>query len=111
MARFSNGLDVNSHRYWRRTPQTDQINSWIGAPLVFKDRVIGLLSTLIIAFFFYSVFLRGSGALGITGAGAKLGALLDKHARTILWLVLALAAILAVVSSQRSGRALLKRLI
>lgn len=52
-------------RAWYVTKHTEK--RFEGALSVFVDRLIGLLSTLVIAVFFYLLFLRGKGGLNIPG--------------------------------------------
>jgi hypothetical protein len=75
---------------------------------VFVDRVIGLLSTLIIAVFFYVLFLRGKGeALAFTGRDGPFK-LLAEHKQVIILVVLILAGIFCGLLLHRRGRVLLR---
>jgi uncharacterized protein (TIRG00374 family) len=74
---------------------------------VFVDRIIGLLSTLIIAIFFYWFFLRGRvGALTFSGRSGSQKFFVECRS-VILWVVVILASVLCVLLLHRSGRALL----
>ncbi len=97
-------------RAWYVTKHTDK--RFEAALSVFVDRAIGLLSTLVIAVFFYSIFLRGRGSV-ITTSG-------DTNERSFLqaagqykWFLLALVALIAAVFCilllHKSGRAMLKK--
>jgi len=80
---------------------------------VFVDRVIGLASTMIIAVFFYSLFLRGRG-LEITGKGGEGGGVLDFLAEQkviIFWILVIIAAFFGGLMLNNKGRALLKRIL
>jgi len=36
--------DVTQSRYWEPRPELDKIRAWLGAPLIYKDRVVGVLT-------------------------------------------------------------------
>ena len=36
--------DVQESEYWEARPELDQIKSWLGVPLIYKDRVVGVLT-------------------------------------------------------------------
>jgi uncharacterized membrane protein YbhN (UPF0104 family) len=91
-------------RAWYVTKHTDK--RFEAALSVFVDRVIGLLSTLIIAVFFYAVFLRGSkGVLVFKGESGVLG-YLSAHRGAIFWGLLILLGAMCVFLSTRRGRSL-----
>ncbi|MHC4356727.1 MAG: lysylphosphatidylglycerol synthase domain-containing protein, partial [Planctomycetota bacterium] len=72
---------------------------------VLVDRIIGLISTLIIAAFFYTVFLRPEGkAISFAAKRGFLG-------RVSLYVILALVAVFTILSLFRRGRALLGALL
>jgi hypothetical protein len=78
-------------RAWYVTKHTDK--KFEAALSVFIDRIVGLLSTLVIALFFYAFFLHGrADAVKFKGSSSFLGALYEyKH------IVLGLFGLLAVV--------------
>ena len=76
---------------------------------VFVDRVIGLLSTLAIAIFFYLLFLRGRGAV-ITSSGR--GAFLEsvvQYKGIVLWVFAAIVVIFCVLLLRKTSRSILAR--
>jgi uncharacterized protein (TIRG00374 family) len=76
---------------------------------VFVDRAIGLLSTLIIAVFFYLLFLRAQGsAITFTGQGDFFNSLANYN-WIILWLVVAVSAVFCGLFLHRRGRVILRR--
>ena len=71
-------------RAWYVTKHTDK--RFEAALSVFVDRVVGLLSTLLIAVFFYTLFLRGQ-SLGIeTRKGFGFFNLVKEHRVILIWL-------------------------
>ena len=36
--------DVTQSQYWEARPELDQVRSWLGVPLIYKDRVVGVLT-------------------------------------------------------------------
>ncbi len=75
---------------------------------VFVDRIIGLLSTLIIAVFFYVLFLRGKAeALTFTGRSGPFK-FLAEYKGGIIWGVGVLAAVFCGLLLQSRGRVLLR---
>ena len=96
-------------RAWYVTKHTDK--RFEAALSVFVDRVIGLLSTLVIAVFFYLLFLRGRVAV-ITSDDQDKAGLIESIARykgLILWVVVAIAVVLAGFSLHKRGRVLLSK--
>lgn len=96
-------------RAWYVTRHTDK--RFEAALSVFVDRVIGLLSTLIIAAFFYTFFLpRGDNV--ITGGDEKQGGFLNSVAE-YKWALIGVCALLAVAFCSlflhAGGRALLNK--
>ncbi len=89
---------------------TKHSNKWFEAALsVFVDRLIGLLSTLIIAAFFYTLFLRGSGISINSTDGDGLLRSIAVYKWIFLWVVIVAAAILCLLFSHAKGRVLLAR--
>jgi uncharacterized protein (TIRG00374 family) len=74
---------------------------------VFVDRVIGLFSTLIIAVFFYSFFLRGEGTVITHRSRDGLFKSVVEYRGTLLWMFVVIAAIFGVLLLHRRGRAML----
>jgi len=75
---------------------------------VFVDRIIGLLSTLIIAIFFYMLFLRGkSEALTFTGRSGPFK-FLAEYKGGIIWVVGVLAVVFCGLLLHSRGRVLLR---
>ncbi len=95
-------------RAWYITKHTDK--RFEAALCVFVDRVVGLLSTLIIAIFFYTLFLRGE-TLGI-GARKNLGFLnsIKDHRLILIWPFVFIALIFFGLLLHGKGRAMLKKI-
>ncbi len=76
---------------------------------VFVDRTIGLLSTLIIAVFFYTLYLRGE-TLAI-GARQDSGLInsITEHKMILAWLFVVMALILSALLLHRKSRAMLRK--
>lgn len=36
--------DVTTSRYWEPRPELDKVRSWLGVPMIYKDRVVGVLT-------------------------------------------------------------------
>jgi len=92
-------------RLWYVTKHTQK--KFEAALSVLVDRVIGLISTLVIAAFFYTVFLRTEGKRIDFVASNGLLEALARHHRLLIWLGLLLPAALAVTAAFARGRALL----
>jgi len=93
-------------RAWYVTKHTDK--RFEAALSVFVDRIIGLLSTLIIAVFFYVLFLRGQAdALTFTGPSGPFK-FLTEYKGGIIWVIGVLAAILCGLLLHKRGRVLLR---
>lgn len=76
---------------------------------VFADRAIGLLSTLIIAAFFYSLFLAGQGwKINLTGKGISF-TYLAQYKSVIFYIFLAVSVVLCVLIVHRRTRAILRK--
>jgi len=94
-------------RAWYVTKHTDK--RFEAALSVFVDRVIGLLSTLTIAAFFYWLFLWGQNdAITFSGQGGFLKSV-AAYRWILLWLVMAVAVVFCAFLSCRPGRAVLKK--
>lgn len=94
-------------RAWYVTKHTDK--RFEAALSVFVDRVVGLLSTLVIAIFFYSLFLRGQVSIVIFGRQSGPLKFFAEHKWGILWMAVILAAVFGVLLSFKQGRMLLTR--
>ena len=93
-------------RAWYVTKHTDK--RFEAALSVFVDRLIGLLSTLVIAVFFYVLFLRGQAdALTFTGRSG-LFEFLAEYKRVIILVVVVLAAVFCGLLLHRRSRVLLR---
>lgn len=94
-------------RAWYVTKHTEK--RFEAALSVFVDRIIGLLSTLVIAAFFYIIFLRNqTETVTFTGPGGSLKVIVEYK-----WIILSVIAILAAISGgmlfHRRGRVLLQK--
>jgi len=93
-------------RAWYVTKHTDK--RFEAALSVFVDRIIGLLSTLIIAVFFYVLFLRGQAdALTFTGRSGHFK-FLAEYKGGIIWVVGVLVAVFCGLLLHGRGRILLR---
>jgi len=92
-------------RAWYVTKHTDR--KFEAVLSVFVDRIVGLLGSLVIAVFFYSLFLRGRG-LQVDFGGSSLK-LFAEHKGVILWVIVVLAAAFYGLMLHRQSRALLKK--
>jgi uncharacterized protein (TIRG00374 family) len=93
-------------RAWYVTKHTDK--RFEAALSVFVDRIIGLLSTLIIAFFFYVFFLRGqTEALTFTGRSGPFK-FLAEYKRVIILGVVVLGAVFCGLLLHGRSRVLLR---
>ncbi|MFC1677077.1 lysylphosphatidylglycerol synthase transmembrane domain-containing protein [Planctomycetota bacterium] len=96
-------------RAWYVTQHTEK--KFEAALSVFVDRIIGLLSTLVIAGFFYLLFLRGQ--TGIINAESDQRSLLSTiydYRWVFIWVGLAGLAVLAGLSAFGQGRGMLKKI-
>ena len=92
-------------RAWYVTRHTDK--KFEAVLSVFVDRVIGLSSTLVIAVFFYALFLRDKG-LEITSSGQ--GGLLNSMAQyksVFFWAVVIITVILGILMLHKKSRSML----
>jgi len=97
-------------RAWYVTRHTDK--RFEAVLSVFVDRMIGLASTLVIAVFFYMLFLRGK-SVAIASGEADGGGLLDSvmnYKSVLLWAGLILVLAICVLLVFARGRALLVRI-
>lgn len=92
-------------RAWYVTRHTDK--KFAAALSVFVDRMIGLLSTLVIAVFFYSFFLRGRGAIMPSGDEGGFLNSITKHKGIVLWGALAALTTFCILLLHKRGRAVL----
>jgi len=94
-------------RAWYVTKHTDK--RFEAALSVFVDRIIGLFSTLIIASFFYTLFMRNQAeAVTFTGRSGPLK-LLTEHKWVFLLAIVVLVAIFGALLLNRRGRVLLQK--
>jgi len=96
-------------RAWYVTQHTNK--KFEAALSVFVDRAIGLLSTLIIAVFFYSVFLRGRGSV-ITSKDESDGGFLQfiaEYKWVVFWVFMGAMVIFALLFLHKQGRRMLSR--
>ncbi|HUW19023.1 MAG TPA: lysylphosphatidylglycerol synthase transmembrane domain-containing protein [Sedimentisphaerales bacterium] len=94
-------------RAWYVTRHTDR--KFEAALSVFVDRAIGLLGTLAIAVFFYTLFLRGRGVEKLSTSDSGLFQSVVEHKRILVWLVVAGAATVALLLLHPKGRPILTR--
>lgn len=92
-------------RAWYVTKHTDK--RFEAALSVFVDRIIGLLSTLIIAVFFYLLFLRGQADALIFTSRSRSLEIFAEYKRDIISVIVVLAAVSCLLLSHRKGRFLL----
>jgi uncharacterized protein (TIRG00374 family) len=92
-------------RAWYVTKHTDK--KFEAVLSVFVDRIIGLSSTLVIAVFFYLLFLRGKG-LEITSSNTD-GSLnsIAQYKSVFFWVALIIIAILCALLLHRKSRSML----
>jgi uncharacterized protein (TIRG00374 family) len=76
---------------------------------VFVDRVIGLLSTLAIAVFFYLLFLRGRGPVMTSGDRSGFLESVVQYKGVLLWVFGAIAVIFCVLLLHKTTRSILAR--
>jgi len=96
-------------RAWYVTRHTDKRLE--AALSVFVDRVIGLFSTLVIAGFFYTVFLRGQGGVIFQRDDTSGGVLATaaKYRYIGLWAVVIVGAFFGLLLANRKGREMLSK--
>jgi uncharacterized protein (TIRG00374 family) len=96
-------------RAWYATKHTNK--KFEAALSVFVDRAIGLLSTLIITAFFYTLFLRGRGSV-ITRSDEGQGSFLKSAAEykgLLLWVAGAIVVVFCGLLLHKRGRAVLEK--
>jgi len=94
-------------RLWYVTKHTDK--KFEAALSVFVDRIVGLFSTLIIAAFFYMLFLRNQAeAVTFTGRSGPLK-LLTEYKRIIILTICIFVVIFCAMLLNRRGRVLLQK--
>ena len=95
-------------RAWYVTRHTDK--KFEAVLSVFVDRAIGLLSTLVIAVFFYSVFMAGQDKkISFTGKGDFLRSF-AQYRWIIFWLVLIVGLVFCGILLHKRDRAILKKI-
>jgi len=94
-------------RAWYVTRHTDK--RFEAALSVFVDRAIGLLSTLVIAAFFYFLVLAGQDRVITSGDQAGFFQFIAECKWVLFWLVVVVAAVFSALSLHRRGRAMLKK--
>ena len=94
-------------RAWYVTKHTDK--KFEAVLSVFVDRVIGLLSTLAIAVFFYSLFLRGKGIVITSSVSGSFLGLFVQYKGLLLWVFVVIAVIFCILLSHTRGRAMLAK--
>ncbi len=101
-------------RAWYVTRHTEK--KFEAALSVFVDRIIGLMSTMVIAVFFYTVFLRGKAdvlaATGQGGGDAKAGLLerIAEYKHVFGWIIVVILAAFCLTLLYKKGRAALKKI-
>jgi uncharacterized protein (TIRG00374 family) len=94
-------------RAWYVTKHTEK--RFEAALSVFIDRIIGLLSTLVIAVFFYTIFLYNQAeAIAFTGKSGSLK-FLAEYKRIIISLIVVIAVFFCGLLLHRRGRTLLQK--
>lgn len=94
-------------RAWYVTKHTDK--KFEAVLSVFVDRVIGLLSTLTIAVFFYALFLRGKGKAVTFGSSGSLLNAISEYRWIIICVVVALATVFGGLLLYKRSRVILGR--
>ncbi len=97
-------------RAWYVSKHTDK--RFEAALSVFVDRVIGLLSTLVIAVFFYVLFLRDRDAFITANKQEKAGLIesVAEYKGVILWVIVVLAVVFLGFLLHKRGREISKKL-
>lgn len=95
-------------RAWYVTKHTNK--RFEAALCVFVDRIIGLLSTLIIAAFFYLLFLRGETLQISARKSAGFMSSVAKHKIIFIWVLGFIVLIFTAILLHKKGRAMLKKL-
>ena len=77
---------------------------------VFVDRLVGLLSTLSIAVFFYLLFLRGQGAVITSRGQSSFLRSFVQHKGMLLWVFAVIVLLFCILLLHRTSRSILARL-
>jgi len=94
-------------RAWYVTEHTDK--KFEAALCVFVDRLIGLLTTLLIAVFFYTFFLRGQvNVISFSGRSGFLD-FVAEHRWIVLWGIVIVAVAFCLLCLCKTSRAVLKK--
>jgi len=94
-------------RAWYVTRHTDK--KFEAALSVFVDRVIGLLSTLAIAAFFYWLFLWGKGAVITSSDRSSFLESVAEYKEVLLWVFAAIAVIFCILLLHKTSRLILAK--
>jgi len=96
-------------RAWYVTKHTNR--RFEAALSVFVDRLVGLLSTLVIALFFYLLFLRGRGSIIAPNDESKGGFLkfVVEYKWVLFWAIVLVVGVFCGFLLHRRGRAILKK--
>jgi uncharacterized protein (TIRG00374 family) len=94
-------------RAWYVSKHTDK--RFEAALSVFVDRLIGLASTLVIAAFFYALFLRGQRITLRADAEGGLLASIARHKIVLLWIVAGIGAVFCGLCLHSRGRLMLAK--
>jgi len=94
-------------RAWYVTRHTDR--RFEAALSVFVDRAIGLVSTLVISGFFYTVFLRGRRIEGTADTQGGFSESMVAYSRIFLWSFLCVAAVFCLLLLHTKGRLILMK--
>ena len=94
-------------RAWYVTKHTDK--KFEAVLSVFVDRVIGLLSTLAIAVFFYLLFLRGRGGIITSSDGGGFLESVVQYKGILLWVFAAIVVIFCTLLLHKTSRSILLR--
>ncbi|MHC4394484.1 MAG: lysylphosphatidylglycerol synthase transmembrane domain-containing protein [Planctomycetota bacterium] len=92
-------------RAWYVTRHTEK--KFAAVLSVFVDRLVGLLSTLVIAVFFYLLFLRGRGAVITSSEEGGFFERVSEYRGIIFWVLLAIVLLFGGLLIHRRGRAML----
>lgn len=94
-------------RAWYVTKHSDK--KFEAVLSVFVDRVIGLLSTLTIAAFFYWLFLRGKGAVITSSDRGSFLESVAEYKEVLLWVFASIMVISCILLLHKTGRLILAR--
>ena len=96
-------------RAWYVTKHTDK--RLIAALSVFVDRAVGLLSTLAIAAFFYTLFLRDQGIEIAPGSQRNFLGTIAQYKHVLFGVVVVLIVVFCIFGLHHRGRQILKKLL